>query len=90
MNRLPFAPLTAAVVAVGEAAYLFCVAAGALWPDVFGMRSAFPTFFPGFTWLDPASFILGIVEVALYGFGAATVAWVAWNFVVDRSRKVGA
>ncbi|MBI3745759.1 MAG: hypothetical protein HY264_04415, partial [Chloroflexi bacterium] len=60
MSRLALAPLAAAIVAVGEAAYLLCVAAGALWPDVFGMRAAFPTLFPGFTWLDPASFVLGL------------------------------
>ncbi len=85
MIRLPFAPLAGALVAVGEAAYLICVIAGPLWPDVFGMRVAFPTIFPGFTWLDPASFVLGLVEVALYGLGAAVVAWAAWNFVVDRT-----
>lgn len=87
MVRLPFTPLAAAIVAVGETAYLLCVALGALWPDVFGMRSALPTWFPGFTWLDPASFLLGIVEVALYGLAAAAVARFAWNLVVDRSAK---
>lgn len=67
MIRLPFAPLAAAIVAVGEVAYLVCVAVGALWPSVFGMQTFFPTIFPGFTWLDPFSFVLGLVEVALYG-----------------------
>lgn len=86
MVRMPFAPLAAAIVAVGEVAYVLCVAGGAIWPDVFGMRTAFPTIFPGFTWLDPLSFILGLVEVALYGLGAAVVASVAWNVVADRSR----
>lgn len=89
MIRLPFAPLAAAIVAVGEVAYLVCVAAGAIWPDVFGMRALFPTLFPGFTWLDPGSFLLGLVEVALYGLATAAVAAVAWNFVVDRSAKAG-
>ncbi len=87
MIRLPLAPLTAAIVAVGEVAYLACVAAGALWPNVFGMRTFFPTIFPGFTWLDPLSFVLGLVEVALYGLAAAAVASVAWNFVVDRTTR---
>lgn len=87
MNRLPFAPLAAAIVAVGEVAYLVCVAAGAIWPDVFGMWRSFPTLFPGFTWLDPVSFVLGLVEMALYGLAAAAVGVVAWNFVVDRSAK---
>jgi len=87
MIRLPFAPLAAAIVAVGEVAYLACVAAGALWPDVFGMRAFFPTIFPGFTWLDPFSFVLGLVEVAIYGVAAAAVATFAWNFVVDRTTR---
>jgi len=90
MIRLPFAPLAAAIVAVGEVAYLVCVAAGALWPSVFGMKTFFPTVFPGFTWLDPFSFVLGLVEVALYGLATAAVAMVAWNFVADRTTKTGA
>lgn len=90
MIRLPFAPLAAAIVAVGEVAYLVCVAAGALWPSVFGMKTYFPTIFPGFTWLDPFSFVLGLVEVALYGLAAAAVAVIAWNFVVDRTMKAAA
>ena len=87
MMRLPFAPLAAAIVAVGGVAYLACVAAGVLWPDVFGMRAFFPTIFPGFTWLDPFSFVLGLVEVAIYGLAAAAVATFAWNFVVDRTTR---
>lgn len=87
MNRIPFAPLAAAIIAVGEVAYLVCVAAGAIWPDVFSMRASFPTLFPGFAWLDPVSFVLGLGEVALYGLGAAAVAACAWNFVADRSTK---
>lgn len=90
MIRLPFAPLAAAIVAVGEVAYLVCIAAGALWPTVFGMKTFFPSIFPGFTWLDPLSFVLGLVEVALYGLAAAAVAVIAWNFVVDRTTKAAA
>jgi len=88
MTRLPFAPLAAAVVAVGEVAYLVCVAAGAIWPSVFGMKAYFSTLFPGFTWLDPFSFVLGLAEVAAYGVAGAAVAVIAWNFVVDRSSRV--
>lgn len=89
MIRLPFMPLAAAIVAVGEVAYLACVAAGTIWPDVFGMKAFFPTLFPGFTWLDPGSFLLGLAEVALYGLAAAAVAALTWNFVVDRSTRAG-
>ncbi len=87
MIRLPFAPLAAAIVAVGEVAYLVCIVVDALWPNVFGMRTFFPTIFPGFTWLDPFSFVLGLVEVALYGLAAAAVAMVAWNLVADRTTR---
>ena len=66
------------------------VGAGALWPSVFGTKAFFPTVFPGFTWLDPFSFVLGLVEVALYGLAAAAVVMVAWNFVADRTDKAGA
>lgn len=90
MIRLPLAPLAAAIVAVGEAAYLVCVTAGAVWPGVFNMKAWFPTLFPGFTWLDPASFLLGVGEVALYGAAAAAVAAFAWNFVVDGAAQATA
>lgn len=88
MIRLPFTPLAAALVAVGEVGYVICLAAGALWPNTFGMRSWFTTVFPGFTWLDPFSVVLGLVEVALYGLAAAAVAYIAWNAVVDRTKAV--
>ncbi len=87
MNRLPFAPLAAAIVAVGEVAYLLCLASGAIWPDVFGMWRSFPTLFPGFTWLDPVSVVLGLVEMALYGLAVAAVAAAAWSLVVDRPAR---
>lgn len=87
MIRLPFAPLAAAIVAVGEVTYLVCVALGALWPSVFRVQAFFPTIFPGFTWLDPLSFVLGLIEVAVYGLAAAAVATVAWNVVVDRTSR---
>ena len=87
MIRLPFAPLAAAIVAVGEVAYLVCVAAGAIWPSTFDMKAFFPTLFPGFTGLDPVSFVLGLVWVAVYGLVAAAVAMFAWNVVVDRTAK---
>lgn len=60
-----------------------------MWPDVFGMKAFFPTLFPGFTWLDPGSFLLGLVEVAVHGLAAAAVATFAWNFVVDRTARTG-
>jgi hypothetical protein len=87
MIRLPLAPLAAAILAVGEAAYLLCLVAGALWPDVFGMRVAFPTLLPGFTWLDPADFVLVLAGVALYGLGAAVVVWGARDFVAGRTTR---
>lgn len=87
MIRLPFAPLAAAIVAVGEVAYVVCLAAGALWPTAFEMRTFFPSLFPGFTWLDPFSVVLGLTEVAVYGLAAAAVAMLAWNVVVDRTTK---
>jgi hypothetical protein len=87
MIRLPFAPLAAAIVAVGEVAYLICVAASTLWPSVFDAPAFFPRILPGFIWLDPFSFVLGLVEVAGSGLGAAAVATVAWNLVVDRTTR---
>jgi len=48
-----------------------------------------PDDLPRLHWLDPLSFVLGLVEGALYGLAAAAVAVIAWNFVVDRTTKAG-
>lgn len=82
--RLAFWPLAAGLVAVGEMTYLVCTAAGLLWPATFAMRSAFPTLFPGFIWIDPFSVVLGLAWVAIYALAAAAIFAAAWNAVVER------
>ncbi|MFV2063365.1 MAG: hypothetical protein ACC726_07605 [Chloroflexota bacterium] len=86
MQRLPFQPLAVALVAVGVVTYVLCVAAGVLWPAVFKMSTLFPTIFPGFTWIDPLSFLVGLAEVTLYALGGAAVAAIAWNAATFRER----
>ncbi len=53
--------------------YLLCVGFGLLVPEQFRMYPAWQAFLPGFTWLSPASFALGLVESFAYGFYISVV-----------------
>ena len=67
--------------AVGNASSLFlaisfalCVAFGLLFP-AFAMHEAWAKLLPGFVWLNPGAFVLGLVESYSYGWYFALI-WV--------------
>ena len=53
--------------------YALCVGFGLLAPEQFRMYTAWRALLPGFTWLSPASFLLGLVESFAYGFYISVV-----------------
>lgn len=55
MIKLPFLPLTAALLVLGELTYVICLAAGAIWPQVIDMRGLFSAILPGFSGFDVPS-----------------------------------
>lgn len=81
MMRLPFLPLAAALLVLGELTYLICLAASAVWPQVIDMRDLFSTILPGFAGIDAGSVLIGLAWIAVYAAYAAGVASLTWNFV---------
>jgi hypothetical protein len=84
MMKLPFLPLTAALLVLGELTYVLCLAAGAIWPQATDMRDLFSTLLPGFGGFDALSVLIGFVWIAVYAVYAATVASLTWNLVAGR------
>ncbi|NJD54569.1 MAG: hypothetical protein FIB07_17125 [Candidatus Methanoperedens sp.] len=46
--------------------YVICVLFDLLWP-VYEMRKVWSLLLPGFTWLTPSSFLLGLAESFIWG-----------------------
>ena len=66
--RVPIAVLGASLSVFLAISYLLCVALGLVAP---GWGMPWLRFLPGFTWLTWPSFVLGLVESALYGWYVA-------------------
>lgn len=47
--------------------YLVCVLWGLVTPEAFHMHELLETVLPGFRWLSPVGFLIGLVESFLYG-----------------------
>lgn len=64
--------------------YLVCVAFDLLFPE-YAMYKAWSGLLPGFVWLTPTGFAIGLIESFLYGwygaliFGGLYNAFVAWG-----------
>ncbi len=65
---------------VGHALSLFiaisfvaCVVWGLLTPLPMHMHTAWEALLPGFTWLSPSGFVIGLVESYLYGWWIALI-----------------
>lgn len=84
MTKLPFLPLTATLLVLGELTYVLCLAAGAVWPQVIDMRDLFRSLLPGFAGFDLLSLLIGVGWIAIYAVYAAAVASLTWNFVARR------
>jgi len=75
--------------ALGVVAFVICVAFGVLFRDFVAMRQLLEAMLPGFTWLTPASFLLGLVEAFLYGWYVALVFVPLFNYF-EGGRRAGA
>lgn len=57
----------------GSVTYLVCVAYGLIVPESLHMSGFLEQILPGFRWLTPAGFVIGLVESFLYGAYAGLV-----------------
>lgn len=65
--------------------YVLCIALGLIWWDA-GLHQPWLQFLPGFTWLSPGTFLLGLLESFAYGWYVALVFVPLFNFFNARIR----
>jgi hypothetical protein len=63
--------------------YVLCVLFDLLLP-AYAMNSAWSPLLPGFTWLSPASFLLGLVESFIWGALLGVLFVPVYNYFIDR------
>lgn len=63
--------------------YVICVLFDLLWP-VYEMRRAWSLMLPGFTWLTPLSFLLGMAESFIWGLLLGVIFVPIYNYFNER------
>jgi hypothetical protein len=61
--------------------FTLCVIYGLVVPARFHAASALETLLPGFRWLTPGSFVLGLVETFVYGAYAGLALTLLYNWL---------
>jgi hypothetical protein len=64
--------------------YVLCVAYGLATPETLHMHPFLEQVLPGFKWLTPLGFLIGLVESFLYGAYAGLVYVPIYNFFARR------
>lgn len=82
MHRLDWKPMAWALGLFAALTFVVCVAYGLLVPKPLHMTQFLEITLPGFRWLTPGSFVLGLVESFLYGAYAGLVYPPIHNFFV--------
>jgi len=65
--------LTWSLASFSSVTYFVCVLYGLVAPDALHMTAFLEQVLPGFRWLTPAGFVIGLVESFLYGAYAGLV-----------------
>lgn len=85
VRRLRLVPVGMSVSLLLAISYVLCIALGLVWWDA-GLHQPWLQFLPGFTWLSPGTFLLGLVEAFAYGWYVALVFVPLFNFFNARFR----
>ena len=85
VRRLRLMPVGMSVGLLFAISYVLCIALGLIWWDG-GLHQPWLQFLPGFTWLSPGTFLLGLVESLTYGWYVALVFVPLFNFFNARFR----
>ena len=85
VQRLRLVPVGMSLGFLLAISYVLCVALGLIWWDA-GLHQPWLQFLPGFTWLSPGTFLLGLVESFAYGWYVALVFVPLFNFFNARLR----
>ena len=85
VRRLRIVPVGMSVGLLFVISYVLCVALGLIWWEG-GLHQPWLQFLPGFSWLSPGTFLLGLVESFAYGWYVALVFVPLFNFFSARFR----
>jgi hypothetical protein len=85
VRRLRLVPVGMSLGLLLAISYVLCVLLGLIWWDA-GLHRPWLQFLPGFTWLSPGTFLLGLVESFAYGWYVALVFVPLFNFFSTRFR----
>jgi hypothetical protein len=85
VRRLRLMPVGMSLGLLLAISYVLCVALGLIWWDA-GLHQPWLQFLPGFSWLSPGPFLLGLVESFAYGWYVAVVFVPLFNFFNARFR----
>lgn len=85
VRRLRLVPIGMSVGLLFTISYVLCIALGLIWWDG-GLHQPWLQFLPGFTWLSPGTFLLGLIESFAYGWYVALVFVPLFNFFNARFR----
>jgi hypothetical protein len=67
--------------------FVLCVGYGLLAPSAFHPSWLLEATLPGFKWLSLGSFLLGLVESAIYGAGAGVLYSALYNYFAGRDAR---
>jgi hypothetical protein len=83
--RIPLMALGWALSLFLTVTFLICVAFDLIFPG-YSMYEAWAGLLPGFVWLTPAGFVIGLVETFLYGWYVALIFGGLFNTIANRGR----
>lgn len=86
MPRLNWKVMTLTLGIFAAVMFALCVAYGLVVPAKFHASQLLEAVLPGFRWLSPGRFVLGLVETFLYGAFAGLILTLIHNFVATRVR----
>ena len=85
MHPLKVTVMTSTMALFGAVTYVLCVLYGLIAPKGLHATQLLEWMLPGFTWLSPGSFLLGVVETFLYGAYLGLAFTLIYNVVLKRS-----
>ncbi len=86
MHKLDWKVVTLSLGTFMAITYALCVAYGVLISSR-GHAVVFETVFPGFTWLNATSFVIGLIEAFVYGAYAGALYSALYNYFGRRAAR---
>lgn len=79
--------VTKSLASFGAISFALCVGYGLLAPAAFHQSWLLEAALPGFKWLSVGSFVLGVIETALYGAWAGILYSALYNYFARRAGR---